>query len=74
MAHFIGYLQGNRGDVSRLGSKSSGITASAQGWRIGVDVIVMYDEEKKKDKVIVRKTSGSNREKESEVIAEYYEE
>ena len=35
MAHFIGKLQGARGTASRLGTKSSGISAAAQGWDIG---------------------------------------
>ena len=38
MAAHIGYLQGNRGDVSRLGSKHSGMRATANGWRIGGQV------------------------------------
>ena len=35
MAHFIGIVQGNRGEVSRLGSRSSNMDAMAQGWKIG---------------------------------------
>jgi hypothetical protein len=38
MAAHIGYLQGMRGDVSRLGSKDSGVRATAQGWHIGGQV------------------------------------
>lgn len=32
MASLIGYLEGSRGQVSRLGSKRSGITATLQTW------------------------------------------
>lgn len=35
MAHFIGYLNGARGEASRLGTKASGVTARARGWDIG---------------------------------------
>ena len=36
MAALIGYLQGNRGEVSRLGSKSSGINSRLQTWHGGI--------------------------------------
>lgn len=39
MARFIGYVQGQAGEVSRLGSPRSGITAQAQGWDVGVRVV-----------------------------------
>ncbi len=32
MAHFYGWIQGNRGDCSRMGSKESGFSAWAQSW------------------------------------------
>ena len=38
MARFIGYVQGQRGEASRLGSPSSGIEAEARGWNVGVKV------------------------------------
>jgi hypothetical protein len=38
MAHFISYIKGCRGEASRLGSKDSGIRASAQGWNCGISV------------------------------------
>jgi hypothetical protein len=39
MARFIGYVQGQAGETSRLGSPKSGITAEARGWDVGVKVI-----------------------------------
>lgn len=39
MAEFIGYLEGSRGEASRLGSSSSGIRAQAQTWNEGVTVL-----------------------------------
>jgi hypothetical protein len=38
MAHFRGWIQGQRGPASRLGGKSSGLSVSADGWHLGVDV------------------------------------
>ena len=32
MSHFYGYLTGNRGDVTRTGSKKSGIRAHLRSW------------------------------------------
>ncbi len=40
MARFIGFLRGGRGEVSRLGTPSSGIVATAQGWDIGGEVTI----------------------------------
>jgi hypothetical protein len=44
MAHFYGFIQGNRGDATRMGSKESGFTAWAQGWgsRIAANFGVNY--------------------------------
>ena len=36
MARFIGYVQGQSGQASRLGSPRSGITAEARGWNVGI--------------------------------------
>jgi len=60
MAHFIGYVKGNRGEASRLGSKSSGMDATARGWNIGGSVWVGYDEERGEDFVDLQIDSGSN--------------
>lgn len=43
MARFIGYLKGNRGQASRLGTKNSGIEARAQGWNIGARIVLKVD-------------------------------
>lgn len=37
MAHFRGTVVGNRGQASRLGTKS-GINVTCRGWDLGVDV------------------------------------
>ena len=58
MARFIGYLQGQAGEVSRLGSPRSGIAATANGWNVGVHV---SGQDMAGDDVFhVRMTGGSN--------------
>lgn len=38
MSHFYGYIQGNRGEVTRCGTKSSGISALIKSWEHDVRV------------------------------------
>lgn len=57
MARFIGYLEGSRGETSRLGTPTSGIRAQAQGWNVGVRVFGRADGDT--DKFLVYATSGS---------------
>jgi len=38
MARFLGAVQGQRGEATRLGGTVSGIRAQAQGWDLGVKV------------------------------------
>jgi hypothetical protein len=45
MSHFYGTLQGNRGEVTRTGSKNSGITAYSASWNGAIRVCVYADEE-----------------------------
>lgn len=44
MAHFMATVQGNRGDVSRLGSKASGMTAKVNGWGSGVAISAEHED------------------------------
>ena len=44
MAHFYGVLQGNRQATSRLGSKQSGMSATAASWDGDVRVNIHFDE------------------------------
>jgi hypothetical protein len=46
MAHFYGTLQGNRGgEVTRAGSKNSGLTSYSASWNGAIRVCVYADEE-----------------------------
>lgn len=60
MAHFIAGCQGSRGSETRLGGKESGALAYANGWNIGARVWASYDEDTKKDSVLVKLNGGSN--------------
>jgi len=59
MAHFIGRVHGSRKSASRLGSAASGITVSASGWNVGIEVRG-YVNSAGKDTFDVYLTSGSN--------------
>ena len=59
MTHFRGTIQGNRGGTSRLGSKNSGLTATADEWDIGATVKARYNETLKCDEIVVTIDSGS---------------
>ncbi len=57
MAQFRGTLQGNRGDASRLGTKSSGLRVTANGWNIGA--VVTLDHRNGEDVIHVGLNAGS---------------
>lgn len=59
MSHFYGSMKGNRGGVSRCGSKRSGITAHIRGWNVGVRVNIFVND-KGEDTVHIYQTKGSN--------------
>ncbi len=60
MAQFRGTVQGNRGEASRIGHKSSGLTVKCNGWQSGVTVHAKYDKETDKDFFYIYRTSGSS--------------
>ncbi len=45
MSHFYGTLQGNRGEVTRTGSKNSGITTYSASWDGAIRVHVYMDKD-----------------------------
>lgn len=59
MSHFYGSMKGSRGEVTRQGTKSSGITAHVRGWNIGAS-IRCYIDSKGRDCVEMGLTGGSN--------------
>ncbi len=58
MARFRGTVQGARGEVSRLGTTTSGVMSSADGWNLGGTVEI--NEEEGSDVVEFTLTGGSN--------------
>jgi len=58
MAQFIGYLK--QGQIQRLGSKSSGMTAEVCGQKIGGLVEIRYDEDTKQDILVFTLNRGSS--------------
>lgn len=59
MAHFRGTMQGNRGEVSRLGSPASGLQASVNGWGAGIRVEANVNM-KGQDEFLIFMTTGSS--------------
>ena len=58
MAQFKAEIKGNRGSVSRLGHKTTGISSHTCGWKSGIKVEGHFDEELG-DIFLVWQTSGS---------------
>lgn len=57
MAQFRGTIQGGRGEASRLGTKSSGLTTKAAGWRGGIETRLWHDKGTGLDMFEVRQVS-----------------
>ena len=58
MAHLRATIKGTRGEASRLGTKASGLTVTANGWDTGVKVYVQHVDGR--DRVTVLRTGGSH--------------
>ena len=67
MAQFKAEIKGNRGSVSRLGHKTTGISSHTCGWDSGIRVEGHYDEDLG-DIFMVYQTSGSGFSKASVLI------
>ena len=71
MAQFIGTVEGTRGPASRLGSKRTGLTVTANGWDLGITVELRHIDGK--DVATVFLTGGSNDPKQSRLVGEFTE-
>lgn len=58
MAHFYGSMNGGRGETTRTGHKTTGMSAHLRGWNIGTRVQVVH--RNGADVVEVYATTGSN--------------
>lgn len=54
MAQFLGTVQGQRGEASRLGSKATGLTTCAASWQGAIKVDLYHNAETGKDEFTVR--------------------
>ena len=61
MAHFSGKLRGQQKEVSRLGSKKSGLKAALNGWVLGVEIVLNYNESEKRDEAFVYEVINGNK-------------
>jgi hypothetical protein len=57
-AQFLGSIRGQRGEETRLGSKTSGMQVSVNGWNSGIKVAASH--QGGKDRFDVYATGGSN--------------
>ena len=60
MANFIAKIQGQRGTASRLGSKKSGLSVTANGWHLGISVNAFHNANTERDVFNVYINGGSN--------------
>jgi hypothetical protein len=68
MSQFYGDMQGNRGQTTRCGTKTSGLTAHIRGWNIGVKTVCHIDKNGN-DVIDVFQTGGSNHLDSTKLIA-----
>jgi hypothetical protein len=60
MAQYYGTIQGNRGEASRIGHKTSGLHSVTNAWGIGCTVLLSWDSSKQCDMIQIYLTDGSN--------------
>lgn len=60
MSHFYSTTRGHRSQVSRTGTKVSGMHTTCNGWDIGASIIASYSSELDSDIINVIITGGSN--------------
>lgn len=70
MAQFRAIIRGHRGEVSRLGSKQSGMVAHVDGWHTGATVRISHVDGR--DLVSVYRTGGSNANSSERLVAQWF--
>lgn len=60
MAHYYSRIKGHRGEATRCGSKSSGITARADSYSVGARIEINWSAELQSDVVTIYATTGSS--------------
>jgi hypothetical protein len=69
MAQYRAVISTPRGQVSRLGHKTTGMRIELNGWGVGVKVVARFDEKTQEDVFDIFKTSGSSYRPTTELIA-----
>ena len=72
MSHYYSRIKGHRGEATRCGTRSSGITANATGWDIGGTCKVHFNPQLGTDVVEFFLTNGSNGHSSTRVAAFAY--
>lgn len=70
MAQFRAVIRGQRGEASRLGSKSSGMVAHVDGWHTGATVRISHVDGQ--DLVSVYRTAGSAGNGSETLVAQWF--
>ncbi len=60
MAQYRGVVKESRGEASRLGHKTSGLRVEANGWDIGAEVSLSWNEEEQRDELSITSNHGSS--------------
>ena len=60
MAHYYSRIKGHRGEATRCGSKSSGITARADSYSVGARIEINWSAQFQSDVVTIYATTGSS--------------
>lgn len=60
MAHYYSRIKGHRGEATRCGSKSSGITARADSYSVGARIEINWSAQLQSDVVTIYATTGSS--------------
>lgn len=60
MAHYYSRIKGHKGEATRCGSKSSGITARADSCSVGARIEINWSAQLQSDVVTIYATTGSS--------------
>lgn len=60
MAHFYAGAKGSRGEIHRLGGKSSGADVSVRGWKDGINVYASFNEDTQENEYKIYSCGGSS--------------
>lgn len=60
MAHYYSRIKGRKGEATRCGSKSSGITARADSYSVGARIEINWSAQLQSDVVTIYATTGSS--------------